>query len=300
MLQRAACRLAGKAEDALKTEQPRIGALHCPFQEGAVSLRWHEWGPPSGRPVVCVHGLTRQGRDFDVLARALSQQGRRVICPDIPGRGMSGWLPDGALYTVPTYVAVLAPLLSALGEYDWVGTSMGGLIGMGLVALPADRVRRMVLNDIGPFIPRAALARIRDYLGAPPPHFDDIAGVELYLRGVHAPFGALTDAQWRAMAEHSARMTAAGQVNLHYDPRIVEPMQTTLTDVNLWPLWDCAVNRPVLVLRGETSDLLTAETAAKMDEHPNTQVETIAGCGHAPALMDAHQVGLIVRFLAGG
>ena len=278
-------------------EQPRIGAMHCPFQEGAVSLRWHEWGPPTGRPVVCVHGLTRQGRDFDALARALSVQGRRVICPDIPGRGLSGWMPSGALYTVPSYIGVLTPLLAALGDYDWVGTSMGGLIGMGLVSLPFDRVGRMVLNDIGPFVPQAALERIRDYLRAPPPHFDDVAGVEAYLRQVHAPFGALTDTQWRGMAEHSARMTAEGRVMLHYDPAIAEPMQTALVDVDLWSLWDWTVNRPVLVLRGEHSDLLTAQTAAKMDEHPNTQVETIAGCGHAPGLMDAHQVGLVVKFL---
>ncbi|MBC7432468.1 MAG: alpha/beta hydrolase [Rubritepida sp.] len=280
-------------------EQPRIGAMHSPFEGGAVSLRWHEWGPPTGRPVVCVHGLTRQGRDFDVLARALAQQGRRVICPDIPGRGLSGWMPAGGLYAVPNYIAVLAPLLAALGDHDWVGTSMGGLIGMGLVALPTDRVGRMVLNDIGPSIPQAALERIRDYLGAPPPHFDDVAGVEAYLRRVHAPFGALSDAQWAEMAGHSARMTATGAVRLHYDPCIVEPMAGALVDVHLWPLWDRTVNRPVLVLRGETSDVLTAETAARMDEHPNTRVETIAGCGHAPALMDDHQVGLVVSFLAG-
>ena len=280
-------------------ERPRIGALHCPFEGGAVSLRWHEWGPPAGRPVVCVHGLTRQGRDFDVLARALAAQGRRVICPDIPGRGLSGWLPVGALYAVPTYVAVLAPLLAELGEYDWVGTSMGGLIGMGLVALPFDRVRRMVLNDVGPFIPHEGLARIRDYLSAPPPHFADIAGVAAYLSRVHASFGPLTDAQWLDMAGHSARMTADGQVKLHHDPRIAEPMQGALADVDLWPLWDLTVNRPVLVLRGETSDLLTAEIAARMDAHPNTRVETIAGCGHAPALLEDSQVRLVVDFLTG-
>jgi pimeloyl-ACP methyl ester carboxylesterase len=145
-------------------EYPRTGSMHCPFEGGAVSLRWHEWGPASGKPVVCVHGLTRNGRDFDVLAQALAAQGRRVICPDIPGRGISGWLPAGMFYAVPTYVAVLTPLLAELGDYDWVGTSMGGLIGMGLVSLPFDRLGRMALNDIGPFIPEAALARIRDYL----------------------------------------------------------------------------------------------------------------------------------------
>ncbi|WP_353212065.1 alpha/beta hydrolase [Rhodovarius sp.] len=281
-------------------EYPRTGSMHCPFEGGAVSLRWHEWGPASGKPVVCVHGLTRNGRDFDVLAQALAVQGRRVICPDIPGRGISGWLPAGMLYAVPTYVAVLTPLLAELGDYDWVGTSMGGLIGMGLVSLPFDRLGRMVLNDIGPFIPEAALARIRDYLSHSPPRFANLAAVEAHLRLVHAPFGSLSDAQWRHMAEHSARMTADGAMHLHYDPRIVEPMQAgPLSDVDLWALWDWTVSRPLLVLRGEHSDLLTAETAARMDQHGNTTLATIKGCGHAPALMAADQVKLIVDFLAG-
>ena len=281
-------------------EYPRTGGMHCPFEGGAVSLRWHEWGPTSGKPVVCVHGLTRNGRDFDVLAQALAAQGRRVICPDIPGRGISGWLPAGMLYAVPTYVAVLTPLLAELGDYDWVGTSMGGLIGMGLVSLPFDRLGRMVLNDIGPFIPEAALARIRDYLSHSPPRFANLAAVEAHLRLVHAPFGSLSDAQWRHMAEHSARMTADGAMQLHYDPRIVEPMQAgPLSDVDLWALWDWTVSRPVLVLRGEHSDLLTAETAARMDQHGNTTLATIKGCGHAPALMAADQVKMIVDFLTG-
>jgi pimeloyl-ACP methyl ester carboxylesterase len=158
--------------------------------------------------VVCVHGLTRNGRDFDVLAQALAAQGRRVICPDIPGRGISGWLPAGMLYAVPTYVAVLTPLLAELGEYDWVGTSMGGLIGMGLVSLPFDRLGRMVLNDIGPFIPEAALARIRDYLSHSPPRFANLAAVEAHLRLVHAPFGSLIDAPI-AMQLSRSRLTAS-------------------------------------------------------------------------------------------
>jgi len=281
-------------------EYPRTGGMLCPFDGGAVSLRWHEWGPASGKPVVCVHGLTRNGRDFDVLAQALAAQGRRVICPDIPGRGISGWLPAGMLYAVPTYVAVLTPLLAELGDYDWVGTSMGGLIGMGLVSLPFDRLGKVVLNDIGPFIPEAALSRIRDYLSHSPQHFANLAALEAHLRVIHAPFGPLTDAQWHHMAEHSARMTADGAMRLHYDPRIVEPMQAgPLSDVDLWALWDWVVTRPVLVLRGEHSDLLMAETAARMAQHPNTKLATINGCGHAPALMAADQVELIVEFLAG-
>lgn len=281
-------------------EHPRIGGIHCPFEGGAVSLRWHEWGPPSGRPVVCVHGLTRNGRDFDTLARALARQGRRVICPDIPGRGISGWLPVAALYSVPVYVGILTPLLAELGDYDWVGTSMGGLIGMGLISLPFDRVRRMVLNDVGPFIPASALSQMRDNLGHTAPRFADLAALEAHLRRVNAGFGPLTDAQWRHLAQHSARMTADGEMRLHYDPRIVEPMQgVTLNDVDLWGLWDWTVNRPVLVIRGEHSELLTAETAARMDQHPNTSLATIAGCGHAPALMADDQVRLVLDFLAG-
>ncbi len=262
-----------------------------------MSLRWHEWGPPDGRPVVCVHGLTRNGRDFDALAQALAAKGRRVICPDIPGRGISGWLPAGALYAVPTYVGVLAPLLAELGEYDWVGTSMGGLIGMGLAGLPFDRMRRLVLNDVGPFIPAAALVRIRDYLSAAPTQFADLAALEAQLRTVHKPFGPLTDAEWRHLALHSARMTADGRMRLHYDPRIVEPMQGPLADVDLWALWDWAVQHPVLVLRGAESDLLTAATAARMDEHPDTMLVTLPGVGHAPALMDAGQIKTVLDFL---
>lgn len=278
-------------------EAPRIGSLRSALDCGALTLRWTEWGPARGRPVVCVHGLTRQGRDFDALARVLSAQGRRVICPDIPGRGLSGWLPSGALYAVPTYIAALAPLLAELGDYDWVGTSMGGLIGMGIAAIPGNSMRRMVLNDIGPFVPAAALERIRDYLSATPV-FADFAALEAYLRRVHAPFGQLTDAQWGHLAEHGARMTADGQWKLHYDPAIIEPMQGPLTDLDLWPLWEFCVRRPVLVLRGADSDLLLPEVLARMGAQPGVQVATIPGCGHAPALMDPAQIALIRDFLA--
>ncbi|MBS7809427.1 alpha/beta fold hydrolase [Roseococcus pinisoli] len=279
-------------------ETPRIGALRGTFDFGAVTLRWTEWGPVSGRPVVCVHGLTRNGRDFDALAQALAAQGRRVICPDVPGRGISDWLPDGALYAVPTYAAALVPLLTQLGEYDWVGTSMGGLIGMGLCAIPGVGLQRMVLNDIGPFVPVASLERIRDYLDAFP-EFGSLAELEAQLRRVHAPFGPLSDAEWAHLARHSARVTAAGRFVLHYDPAIAAPMANPLSDVDLWQLWEHVARRPVLVLRGESSDLLLAETAARMGQSPGVTVETIAGCGHAPALMDPAQIGLILRFLEG-
>lgn len=277
---------------------PRQGQLRAAIPGGAVMLRWVEWGPMGGAPVLCVHGLTRNGRDFDALAQALAAQGRRVVCPDMPGRGLSGWLDEGSAYAVPAYLAALAPLLAALGEVDWVGTSMGGLIGMGQCAVPGARIRRMVLNDIGPFVPVAALERIRAYLGLPV-EFDDLGGMEAHLRRVHAPFGALTDDQWAHMARHSARLTAAGRVVLHHDPAIMAPMQGELADVDLWPLWPAVAQRPVLVLRGETSDLLLPGTAARMAEAPTVRVETIPGCGHAPALMDSSQTALVAGFLAG-
>lgn len=276
---------------------PRAGQLLAPTPVGPVLLRWVEWGPVEGRPVLCVHGLTRNGRDFDALAMALAAQGRRVVCPDIPGRGMSGWLPDGNAYAVPTYLAALAPLLEGLGEVDWVGTSMGGLIAMGQCSVPGARIRRLVLNDIGPFVPVASLERIRGYLGVPV-EFADLAGLEAHLRRVHAPFGPLSDAEWAHLATHSARMTPAGRVVPHQDPAILTPMQGELADVDLWALWPAVAQRAVLVLRGETSDLLLPETAAQMAESPGVRVETIPGCGHAPALMDAAQIALVAEFLA--
>jgi pimeloyl-ACP methyl ester carboxylesterase len=279
-------------------EGPRIGAVTGAFEGGTVQLRWAEWGPASGKPVVCVHGLTRNARDFDALARHLAGQGRRVICVDVPGRGLSGWLPEGKLYAVPTYLAAMTPLLMGLGEYDWVGTSMGGLIGMGLASIPGVPMRRMVLNDIGPFVPVASLERIRTYLSEPRV-FDDVAALEAYLRQVHAPFGQLSDAEWAHLAHHSARIRADGRVVLHYDPAIMAPMQGELADVDLWALWPAVASRPVLVLRGETSDLLLPETAARMGESAGVTIATIPGCGHAPALMEPSQIALIADFLAG-
>jgi pimeloyl-ACP methyl ester carboxylesterase len=278
--------------------EPRIGALRILLPFGPVELRWAEWGPADGAPVVCVHGLTRTGRDFDTLARELAEDGRRVICPDIPGRGLSSWLPDGNLYAVPTYLAVLGPLLQALGSYDWVGTSMGGLIGMGLASVPGNGLRRMVLNDVGAAIPGAALAGIGAYLGSEP-EFKDLAALEAHLRAIHASFGALSPAEWRHLAETSARMTPDGRVVLHYDPAIAVPMRgAPPADVALWPLWE-VLDLPVLLLRGAESLLLTAETAERMAAKPGVTLVTVPGCGHAPALMDPAQTGVIRGFLRG-
>jgi pimeloyl-ACP methyl ester carboxylesterase len=278
--------------------EPRRGAIRVTLPFGPLTIRWVEWGPVGGAPVICVHGLTRTGRDFDVLAEALAGQGRRVICPDMPGRGESGWLPDGTLYAVPTYVAACAQMLAALGRpFDWVGTSMGGLIGMGLAATPATAPRRMVLNDVGPFVPAGALQRIATYL-ALDFSFADMAAWEAHVRKAYAPFGRLTDEQWRHLAETSGRITAAGRVVPHYDPAIRAPFAASaVADIALWELWE-ALSVPMLVLRGEASDILPADAAARMAAKPGVRVETIAGVGHAPALMDAAQVAMVAGFLA--
>jgi pimeloyl-ACP methyl ester carboxylesterase len=274
----------------------RQGALRWLSPAGFFTLRWWEWGPPDGAPVVCVHGLTRSGRDFDTLGAALGQGGRRVICPDLPGRGASDWLPDPMLYQPPVYIAALSHLLARLdGPVDWVGTSLGGICGMGIAATAGHPIRRMVLNDVGAFVPEAAMARIRDYVGTEPV-FRDIPTLEAHLRIVHAPFGRLTDAQWRHLAETSAR-PAEGGVTLHYDPAIAAPIRAQEAQaLDMQALWS-AVKVPVLLIRGAESDLLLPETAAAMAERPHVTLVEVAGAGHAPALMEPAQIALVADFL---
>jgi len=274
----------------------RQGAVRWLSPAGFFSLRWWEWGPADGAPVICVHGLTRSGRDFDVLGQALAEAGRRVICPDLPGRGASDWLPDPMLYQPPVYIAALSHLLARIDRpVDWVGTSLGGICGMGIAATPGHPIRRLVLNDIGTFVPQEAMARIRDYMGNEPV-FPDIATLEAHLRLVHAPFGPLSDAQWRHLAETSARRTDRG-VMLHYDPAIAAPIRATEAQaLHLEALWQ-RVTVPVLVIRGAESDILSAETAAAMAGRPHVALAEIAHAGHAPALMDPAQTALVRDFL---
>lgn len=280
--------------------EARPGALRWLSPAGFFTLRWWEWGPEAGEPVICVHGLTRSGRDFDPLARALAAAGRRVFCPDLPGRGASDWLPDPAFYQPPVYIQALSHLLARMeGPVDWVGTSLGGICGMGIAATPGHPIRRMVLNDIGPVVPKAAVARIRDYLGGPAPCFADIGALEAHLRQVHAPFGQLTDAEWRHLAETSARPAEGGGFLLHYDPALIIPFSAgEPAAIDLRPLW-AGISIPVLVVRGAESDLLLAETAAEMASKPGTRVVEIPGAGHAPALMDTAQIALVRDFLSG-
>lgn len=265
---------------------------------GFLALRWWEWGPADGPVVVCVHGLTRCGRDFEALAETLAAEGMRVICPDLPGRGASDWLPDPTLYAVGSYAAALTHLIARIdGPVDWVGTSLGGVLGMMLAAAPHTPLRRLVLNDTGFHVAQPAIARIHDYLRDAPESFPDIAALEAHLRRIHAPFGALSDADWRHLAEISALPAPGGGLRMHYDPALAEPILAGPPEaLDLAPLWD-AVALPTLVLRGAESDLLTAETAAAMAQRPAVRLVTIPGVGHAPALLDAAQVQEVARFL---
>ena len=265
---------------------------------GFHTIAYTAWGDPAGRLTFCVHGLTRNGRDFDHLAQALAAQGRYVICPDVVGRGKSDWLPRPELYSYPQYLADMAALMARFAdrEMDYVGTSMGGLMGMMLAAQPHTPLRRMVINDVGPFIPKSALERLAGYVGSNP-HFADLAEAEAYLRRVHASFGITQDAQWQELTAQSVRQDPAGGLRLHYDPAIAQAFSAALVDVNLWPVWDM-IRLPVMVLHGVQSDLLLAETAAEMTRRgPRAVLHDVPGCGHAPALMDEAQIKIVADFL---
>jgi pimeloyl-ACP methyl ester carboxylesterase len=264
-------------------------------------LAYVAWGAPgSPRVLVCVHGLTRNGRDFDYLAAAL-EDGYRIVCPDVVGRGASAWAATAKDYHTWQYVADATALVARLGveTVDWLGTSMGGLMGLFAASLPGSPIRRLILNDVGPFIPKASLERIAGYVGADP-QFADLEAVELYLRTVHAPFGDLSDAQWRHLAMHGARPMDGGGFGLAYDPAIGAAFRANpIADLDLWALWD-RIECPVLVLRGAESDLLTPDVAAEMTRRgPKARLIEFAGCGHAPALMAAEQIAAVREWLLG-
>jgi pimeloyl-ACP methyl ester carboxylesterase len=260
---------------------------------------YRDWGhPESARVVVCVHGLTRNGRDFDTLATELADR-FRILCPDMPGRGESEWLEDANDYSFPTYLTTLTAMLAhaRVERFAWVGTSMGGLLGMILAAQSRSPITRLVINDIGPVIEPAALTRIAGYVGLNPT-FDNFAALEAHIREVSAPFGALTDAQWRQLASTTARQDADGRWRLNYDPGIAIPFRNTAgAGGNLWAVWD-AIRCPVLLLRGEQSDLLSRETAAAMRTRgPAPRMIEFAGIGHAPMLLSPDQIGPVATFL---
>lgn len=276
-------------------------SLDCLGPHGFHRLAYWEWpGPPGARTVICAHGLTRNGRDFDTLAEALSAQ-RRVVCPDFPGRGQSPWLQDPADYGYPLYLADMAALFARLdvAEIDWVGTSMGGLVGMLLAAQSGSPIRRLVINDIGPLIAKEGLARIGSYVGRDP-SFRDAGELEATLRQVAASFGPLSDAQWRHLAAISTRHKPDGSLGFAYDPRIGDAFRDApAEDIDLWSQWD-GISCPTLVLRGAQSDLLRPADAAAMTQRgPKARLVEFPGIGHAPALMADDQIAVIRDFLLG-
>ena len=279
---------------------PRESSLLGLSASGFHKIAYVEWGDPEAdRTAVCVHGLTRNGRDFDRLAVSLAEAGWRVVCPDVVGRGRSDWLADPTGYGMPQYMADMNALVARLdcARVDWVGTSMGGLIGMMLAAQEANPIDRLVINDVGPLVPAAALARIAEYLGKAPV-FERLEDLEGYLRQVHAPFGPLSDDDWAHLARHSARKTEGG-FELAYDRRLGDVfIEPPFEDIDLWQVWD-KVSCPTLVLRGVDSDLLLAETVEEMRSRgPRAEVATIESCGHAPALMNESQTSLVVDWLS--
>ncbi|MFN4089315.1 MAG: alpha/beta fold hydrolase [Alphaproteobacteria bacterium] len=266
---------------------------------GFHKVAYTEWGDPANpRVLVCVHGLSRNGRDFDELASALSDL-YRVVCPDVVGRGESDYLPVKEHYDYKTYCADMAALVAATGaeEVDWVGTSMGGLIGMMLAALPHAPIRRMVLNDIGPVVAVEGLRRIAGYVGRDP-RFPDFETAYAAIRGIATGFGPMSEQQWRRFVEVQLRREADGTYRLNYDPGIAWSLaQAPDADIDLWQLWD-AIRAPVFVLRGALSDLLRPETVAEMRRRgPACEAIEIDGVGHTPALVDAPQIEAVRRFL---
>ena len=283
--------------------EPRLHHVQCLAPEGLHRVAYWEWGDAANpRVLMCVHGLSRQGRDFDTLARAMSAE-YRVVCPDIAGRGQSAWLKNPASYAIPQYVADMVTLLARLQaeELHWVGTSMGGLIGLGLAALADSPVRKLVLNDVGPAIEFAALERIGTYLGMPV-HWRSLEEAAEQLRAISLGFGPHTPEQWLALTRPQVVPDGDG-LKPHYDPAIAVPFRSITPEIAtagtaiLWHSYD-AVRCPTLVLRGAESDLLARTTAEEMTRRgPHARLHEFAGVGHAATLVQPDQVAVVREFL---
>lgn len=275
---------------------PRSSYVHTAGFEIHVT----EWGDPAKPAVVMWHGLARTGRDFDEAAAALADE-YFVFCPDTPGRGLSSWAKQPELeYSYGKFGEATLGLLDHYGidRLRWVGTSMGGLIGITLAAdLLKERITHLVINDIGPDIPAEGAGRIVTYVGNPPV-YDTIAELEAWFRRNYLPFGDNTEEFWRRMIDTSVRRTDGGRVTVHYDPAIVSQFSTHKGDLDVWDKYD-AVSASALLIRGAASDVLSEATAMKMTSRgPKPQLVTIPGCGHAPTLANAGQIALLREFLA--
>ena len=286
--------------------EPALRFVQCLDRQRLHRMAYWEWGDPGNRHVlVCVHGLTRQGRDFDALARGLCAR-YRVVCPDVVGRGRSDWLADPLQYENGTYVADMVTLLARLDAetVDWVGTSMGGLIGMRLASLSGSPIRALVINDVGPTLDPAGLARIGSYVGAPVRFGTEEEGIE-YLASVAKSFGPHTREEWRALNRPMLKKAGDGEgFVLHYDPGIAVPFKSmtpaaiAAAEANMWQRYD-AIRARTLVIRGAESDLLSADTAEQMARRgPRATVQEVRGVGHAPTLVAEEQIALVREFLS--
>lgn len=282
---------------------PVIRYVHCMSPAGLHRLAYKEWGDASNPHVlVCVHGLTRVSDDFDAIAAVLCEH-YRVICPDIVGRGRSDHLRDPAHYQVPQYIADMVTLIARLDveQVDWLGTSMGGLIGIGLAAQPQGLIRRLVLNDIGPELDPQAMTRIADYVGQAPA-FATFEQARDYVKLVSASFGEHDEAQWNKLAR-DVLVEAQGKWHLAYDPALALPFKAMTpesiaqAEQTLWAAYD-AIRCPTLLLRGEASDMLSPDTALQMTQRgPKAQLQVLQNVGHAPTLLGNAQIALVKDFL---
>ncbi len=304
------------------TTNPQLEWVTCPHPKGQHRMAYWRWGDASARRVVvCVHGLTRQGRDFDRVAQALvtqSPEPLQVICPDVVGRGRSEWLSEPALYQLPQYagdmLALLGQIQQQLGadkplqSLDWVGTSMGGLIGMVLAGQPGlplpCPIRRLVLNDVGPAITWSSVQRMQTYVGQYG-QYRDLDEAAAVLWALSPGFGPVSPEVWREMSSHMTRPSADGQLTLHYDPaiaapiRVLTPEAAAAGEAALWAIYD-QIQAKTLLIRGQDSDLLTPETAQEMTQRgPRALLETWPGCGHAPTLTGDDHIAVLIHFLQG-
>lgn len=290
------------------TTPPNRRDVQCLGPQGLHRMAYWQWGDPANDKVLlCVHGLARQGRDFDTFAQAMQDE-YRVVCPDVVGRGESDWLRDPSGYQIPNYVADMVTLIARLDArtVHWVGTSMGGLIGMGLASLPQSPVEALVLNDVGPALEYAALQRIGNYLGLPM-QWDSVEAAAAYLATISVGFGPHTPEQWMALSRPMLKPVAqpGGETKykLHYDPNIAAPFRAITPEAAaagqalLWAGYD-AVRCRTLLLRGASSDLLSPETAQAMTQRgPKARLVEFPGVGHAPMLVQPEQVAAVRGFL---
>lgn len=289
---------------------PRLATVQCLSPAGLHRMAYHEWGDPANpRVLVCVHGLSRTGRDFDALAQALSHQ-YRVICPDVVGRGRSEWLADPMLYGVPQYVADMVTLIARLNveSVDWFGTSMGGLIGMSLAGQAGAPIRRLLLNDVGPRITETALTRIGAYLGLPV-RFKTFDEGLTYLHTISASFGYHTPDQWRELNGEILKPVSGAEGlewRLHYDPAIAMPFKAVTPEMiqfgeaALWKVFE-AMTCETLIVRGAQSDLLTRETVQEMvDRGQHVRAVEIPDVGHAPTFVQPDQIAIAKEFFLNG